>query len=435
VRQLPAVLALSAAVHAGAVAWVSTREREPETSRELAPRVALVEPAPSPAPIEVVLVEPVEPVAPVAPIATPAPEAIVATGEEPAVPDTSPARRSVEPRASRTASPAAPTRNTTAGDAAIATGATTPSAAEPPDEKPLDEKPTSGKHPLLGMRKARLPRLVAGVPTGSWDDTTNATSHDATEATAVEPSGRLHPDGGGTFRSDLGAVTAKVARDGSVTLTDKRNLKLSVPVPSPQRIGNAIARWYRDDTKPVGTLGPSEATKPRLPGDHATGQDTRPDHGQTVPVVGGSFDVTDALMRRKGYDPYASQKLAYLDATRDERVQLGRAHRREQLRRATELMQANLDEAYRSLRDPRALRQALFELWDECEETGEAGPGETGRGNVDGELVEASRRARQLVIGFIRAKLPAGSPDAYTAAELARLNRMRRSRAPFTPYE
>src|SRR6185436_9687493 len=84
-----------------------------------------------------------------------------------------------------------------------------------------------------------------------------------------------------------------------------------------------------------------------------------------VPIAGGGFDVTDALMRRKGQDPYASKKLAFLDSTRDERVQRGTAHREQQLRQTSQIMQRNLDRLWQRVADPRARRTALFELWDE----------------------------------------------------------------------
>jgi len=51
------------------------------------------------------------------------------------------------------------------------------------------------------------------------------------------------------------------------------------------------------------------------------------------------------------------------------------------------------------------------------------------------EVVAAAGSARRMIIGFLRARLPAGSPGAYTPAELAALARIRRSQAAFAPYE
>src|SRR5262249_8706762 len=122
-------------------------------------------------------------------------------------------------------------------------------------------------------------------------------------------------------------------------------------------------------------------------------------------------------------DPYASRKLHVLDATRDQRAEIGSRHRIEQLSKAAQIMRANLDRVWATVRDLDARKQALFELWDVCAETG----GATARG--------AGAVARRLVVGFIRAKLPAGSASAFTAAELAAFNLKRQSQAAFQPYE
>src|SRR5262249_25045416 len=121
-------------------------------------------------------------------------------------------------------------------------------------------------------------------------------------------------------------------------------------------------------------------------------------------------------------DPYASRKLALLDASRAERAELGAQHRREDLARSAELMQRNLEALWRATRDPAARRQALFTLWDECSEG-------------DGPVGEAGERPRRRVVGWIRAKLPAGPPDAFTAEVVARLSAHRMSKQLFAPYE
>ncbi len=138
--------------------------------------------------------------------------------------------------------------------------------------------------------------------------------------------------------------------------------------------------------------------------------------------LGASFDVNDALMRRHGIDPYSSYKLQVLDDTREERYQIGKQYRTQQLAQSRQLMQRNLDRLVATARDARQLKQGLFELWDDCAETGTE------------ELVVGGRAARSQVVGFIRTRLPAGSTDAFTASELAHLNKQRRSRATFAPY-
>jgi hypothetical protein len=133
----------------------------------------------------------------------------------------------------------------------------------------------------------------------------------------------------------------------------------------------------------------------------------------------GKFNPDDWLARRKGIDPYASAKLAFLDRTRDERVRLAEVNRADDLARAQPALRRNLDAA-RAIADPAARKQALFELWDDVAETG------------DDALVRAGAGARAYLVGAIRAMRPAFT---FTPEELARLNANRRSRAVFDPYE
>jgi hypothetical protein len=70
-----------------------------------------------------------------------------------------------------------------------------------------------------------------------------------------------------------------------------------------------------------------------------------------------------------------------------------------------------------------ARREILFLLWDECAEPD------------DPELGAAGQLARRTMEQFIRHKLPRGSANGFTEAELARMN-ARRARGPsFRPYE
>jgi len=140
-------------------------------------------------------------------------------------------------------------------------------------------------------------------------------------------------------------------------------------------------------------------------------------------LLGGEFDVTDAMMRSKGIDPYSSNKLKVLDDTREERVAIGKRYRTQQLAQSKQLMQKNLERLWAMTHDPAARKAGLFELWDDCAETG------------SDELVAGGASARTHVIGFIRSKLPAGSAEAFTDEDVARFNKQRKSRETFAPYE
>lgn len=242
-----------------------------------------------------------------------------------------------------------------------------------------------------------------------------------------EPTGKLRPDGGGTYRSNQGPFTAKVGKDGTVKLTDGKNLRVKFALPSPKQLGKMIADWYLDPNKPVGMLPPPDPEK--FERDHqgggGYGSEKSEDSGggAGLPILAGGFDISDALLRGKGQDPYASKKLAFLDSTRAERVQIGMKYRSEQLSKVSELMQRNLERLWATVADPAERKAELFALWDEVEETGSE------------ELVAAGLQARALVIGWIRAKLPAGSAGAYSASELAALAAKKTSKATFAPYD
>ena len=93
------------------------------------------------------------------------------------------------------------------------------------------------------------------------------------------------------------------------------------------------------------------------------------------------------------------------------------------LAQVAQIVKKNLSLVWAATKDPQLRKQALFEMWDECVETGSA------------EVVEAASTARKMIIGFIRANFPAHGPHPYTAAEIAACNRAKQSTATFSPYE
>ena len=114
---------------------------------------------------------------------------------------------------------------------------------------------------------------------------------------------------------------------------------------------------------------------------------------------------------------------AFLERTRDERLELRKTEEKRQLERTLVTVRKHAARAWaRTDLSPTARRAALFELWDDAAEDGTPA------------LVAAGDAARLAVIGFIHSYLPATSPDAYPAAELAALNARRTSKQPFAPY-
>ncbi len=353
-RVLTAALAISAALHGGAIAWVQTR---PTQDTETMPSVT----QPS---VEIVP----------APAAEPPPMIVALLDDHTVVPTGRSASRDRHTKVSAHAvSTGAQTNAVEMATAPAATTVLTPPIAEPP--------PTRSR--LMTMRQPQLDK----VPTGDFPDrflrnsrplknarwVANATPDQLAGARLAALGMRdelnnreLKPDGTGT-KSEHKTFRIKVAADGTAKIHDKANV---------QREG----------------------------------------------LLSGSFDVSDAMMRKKGIDPYASYKLKVLDETRDERVAIGKRYRTQQLGKSKQLVQANLERLWAMSPELAARKQGLFELWDDC---AEAGPN---------ELVAGGAAAREHVLGFIRSKLPAGSAEAFTAAELERFNRRRKSSATFSPY-
>jgi hypothetical protein len=209
------------------------------------------------------------------------------------------------------------------------------------------------------------------------------------------------------------AFAMETEPDGTAHLHDARNLRGALGVPTKGDVHNWIDAWQDQLAEAYSGAKKDYCTYPERPIEHPIGS-----IGATVM----KFDITDWAMRSHGDDPYASAKLAQLDATRAERVQQGARYREVELAHAGQLMERNLEQLWATVSDVAERKRELFALWDECDETGTAA------------VVEASAHARKRVIKFVREHLPRGSHDSFTDAELTALNRDKQSHASFTPY-
>jgi hypothetical protein len=87
----------------------------------------------------------------------------------------------------------------------------------------------------------------------------------------------------------------------------------------------------------------------------------------SLPIPIATFDITDAAMRLAGQDPYAYEKLKVLDATRDERAQIGARHHERQLLDTPALVRASLADIARLPADQRAA--AISALYVDCDDS------------------------------------------------------------------
>lgn len=128
--------------------------------------------------------------------------------------------------------------------------------------------------------------------------------------------------------------------------------------------------------------------------------DTRP--LPTLIQVRGNFDLTDEIMRGLGQDPYAAEKARFLSSTFEFRMRLAASARNENLRSALERLPERLDELWGDDRySARERRRLLYELWSEMDDSAEG------------------QQGAATVMGFIRRRLPCGSPSGYSAEELS----------------
>jgi hypothetical protein len=214
-----------------------------------------------------------------------------------------------------------------------------------------------------------------------------------------KPRSELVPDGGGRAMIDEGPFVARVARDGKVTFQDRSSVGFKLNIPSRREIGQVLESWQKD---PYGVAMRHE--------------------GRTPPIIDGRFELTDLAMRAAGQDPYAHRKMALLDRTRDERMQMAAAEKSDDLRAALARTPSHLEHIWRAPGTLAEKRRLLFQLWDECAESG------------SDEVLAASRAVRASIVAFIRRRLPTGSRAAYSERELTRLNARRTSRDRFEPY-
>lgn len=139
--------------------------------------------------------------------------------------------------------------------------------------------------------------------------------------------------------------------------------------------------------------------------------------------LGIRFDITDAVMRRLGDDPYRYRKLKFERETRRLRASLRADWKhRVEVSYFRQLPGRLLGLWRRTDLSPAQRRKILFQLWEECLEPDATRPG------------RKAQRARGMILAFIRKHLPRGSAHAYTVAELAIYLKRRQGRPAFDPY-
>lgn len=132
-----------------------------------------------------------------------------------------------------------------------------------------------------------------------------------------------------------------------------------------------------------------------------------------------SFDLTDLAMRGKKQDPYAAEKRKFIEFSDKVRSELRKKALQESQDQALATLSDQLTLLWRSSRSAASRRREMYEIWAD---------------SSDDKSEKLSRKGRRIIEDFIRANLPEGSSDGYTAEELSRIAGERQNLPPFDPY-
>ncbi len=214
---------------------------------------------------------------------------------------------------------------------------------------------------------------------------------------------------------------ARVAPDGTVSFRDKHGRASFTPIawvakveqpPPSGNAGNAYSQRAPWLPGPETTQGPTRSMAPEevCP----PGSPCWMPPGMNVTLASTSLDLTDEIMRTLGKDPYAREKARFLSATFEFRMKLAVASRQDRMDDALDFMPQRLEALWADTRySPRERRRILYQLWYETDATPEG------------------VRAAGMIDLFVKNRLPCGSADGYTRAELDEFRRIHPDR-PFT---
>ena len=149
-------------------------------------------------------------------------------------------------------------------------------------------------------------------------------------------------------------------------------------------------------------------------------------------------DLYSVVTKAQHHDLWARDKAELMRRTFELRLAIAVAFAKRNIDARIKTMYRELLEVWGASDRPAvARRKTLFEAWDDCHERMRVTvPGfeDVETTEIDGFRLDAASRARTTIVEFVRKQLPKGSADAFGDAELAQLNRRRKSQAKFSPY-
>lgn len=133
-------------------------------------------------------------------------------------------------------------------------------------------------------------------------------------------------------------------------------------------------------------------------------------------------------------DSDASAKRDLLERTRPFRIALATRTFEARARARLDGLEAELQTIWNGPKPAAARRAALFELWDDLDDRPAADADDPAAAALDEVRLTSVEKARDHIESFIRRVAPAGSPQAFTAAELKAFGARQQSARPFDPY-
>lgn len=230
---------------------------------------------------------------------------------------------------------------------------------------------------------------------------------------AREPAATPRRDPPRATLSDLSALRASRRRHEEAVQLDSNELEMR-----PRADGgfewtgqHVVARIRRSGGLSFSRVSPTCRLVPGQPNERAVFRTPNDDD-----------DQMDCPLRHTEMD--AEDETRWFEAqVGDLLVTMARAQERELILDALAVLPRHLSAILGQRQLPLAQRRRiLFLLWDEMAEPDDA------------ERGWAGARARLLIEAFIRERLPAGAPGAYSAAELTAFNRTRHGGVRFEPY-
>jgi hypothetical protein len=303
-----------------------------------------------------------------------------------------------------------------------APGAEPESPAKAPSDRPKSSKPdpSSGSEPPPEPTEAQAtPSQTPGLSLHGLRDNARASVIGAGKVLA-DPS-LLHG-------------SREVYEDSVVPTEDEGVVQGPAPAPSGKDYAFSNEKGklvYRDPGgRFIATLNPDGRVNFRNKGAKATWTNI------------GMAGPGDLIAAAAGDDPYARLKAALLKATFEMRLGMAVGFQKKQLEKRLSRLDGELDKIWADeRRDLTSRKELLFQRWDECDEPDDVkgaaelpGFGAVENSDLDDARHDAASEARERILKFIREHAPKGSAEAFTAAELADMNRRRASKAKFDPY-